>query len=127
MRDMPTPCAQRPDSGFSLIEVLAALLVFSLSIIGLTHAGTQSAQAVSVIEQKSLAGIAADNALIAARQKPLKLGKVDGQAVQMGRTYNYVVTTTPTEVSGFYALHVEISQDGSEQILVSRNAFRGAQ
>lgn len=127
MQPAVTPHAPRTDRGFTLVEVLAALLVFSLSIIGLTHAGTQSAQAVNVIEQKSLAGIVADNALISARQYPLKLGTIDGEAEQMGRSYSYTLTTTQTEVSGFYALQVNVREDGSEQILVSRKAFRGTQ
>ena len=37
------------EDGFTLVEVLAALLIFSFAIIGLTRAGTESVRAVSVL------------------------------------------------------------------------------
>jgi len=117
---------RRDDAGFTLVEVLAALLVFSLSIIGLTHAGTQSAQAVSVISEKSLAGIVADNALIQARMQPLKLGAASGSEVQMSQTFTYTVTTTKTAIDNFYSLDVRVKRDGSEHVIMTRQAFRGS-
>ena len=117
---------RRDDAGFTLVEVLAALLVFSLSIIGLTHAGTQSAQVVSVISEKSLAGIVADNALIQARMQPLKLGAASGSEVQMSQTFTYTVTTTKTAIDNFYSLDVRVKRDGSEHVIMTRQAFRGS-
>ena len=114
------------DAGFTLVEVLAALLVFSLSIIGLTHAGTQSAQAVSVISEKSLASVVADNALIQARMQPLKLGAASGSEVQMSQTFTYTVTTTKTAIDNFYSLDVRVKRDGSEHVIMTRQAFRGS-
>lgn len=114
-----------PQGGFTLVEVLAALLIFSFSIIGLTHAGTQSAQAVSIINEKTLAGIAADNILIRARMEPLRAGKQSGEAKQMGRSFRYTLTTSETEASGFYRLRVEIRRGEETQIILSRDAFRG--
>lgn len=118
--------ARKNENGFTLVEVLAALLIFSLSIIGLTHAGTQSAQAVSVISEKSIAGIVADNALIKTRLKPLKIGIEKGQATQMGQSFLYNVTTAKTATPNFYSVSVAIRKDGFEQIIMSRQAFRGA-
>lgn len=117
---------RRDDAGFTLVEVLAALLVFSLSIIGLTHAGTQSAQAVSVISEKSLASVVADNALIQARMQPLKLGAASGSEVQMSQTFTYTVTTTKTAIDNFYSLGVRVKRDGSEHVIMTRQAFRGS-
>ena len=112
------------EQGFTLVEVLAALLVFSLSIIGLTHAGTQSARAVSIISEKSLAGIVADNALIKSRMKPLKLSSEQGAETQMGREFLYTVTTSKTPVNNFYSVTVTIRRNGFEQTLITRQAYR---
>ncbi len=117
----------RNDHGFTLVEVLAALLVFSFAIIGLTHAGTQSAQAVSVISEKSLAGIVADNALVKSRMRPVKLGSEKGAETQMGRDFLYTVTTAKTQDPNFYTVDVSVRKDGLEQVIVSRKSFRGAQ
>ncbi len=113
------------ERGFSLIEVLAALLIFSLSIMGLIQAGTQSAQAVIIIEQKTLAGIVADNALVKARIMPLKIGAQNGEDTQMQRVFYYTLTTAKTESKDFYTLGIDVRQKGSEQIILSRRAFRG--
>lgn len=112
------------ERGFTLVEVLAALLIFSLSIIGLTHAGTQSARAVSVISEKSLASIVADNALIKSRMKPLKLSSEQGVETQMGREFLYTVTTSKTPVNNFYSVTVTVRRNGFEQTLISRQAYR---
>lgn len=116
---------KKNEQGFTLVEVLAALLVFSLSIIGLTHAGTQSARAVSVISEKSLAGIVADNALIKARIQPLKLGAAKGEETQMGQVFLYRVTTAQTPVENFYSLNVSVQREGFEQVIITRQAYRG--
>jgi len=92
----------------------------------MTHAGTQSAKAVSVISEKSLAGVVADNALIQARMQPLKLGAASGSEVQMSHTFTYTVTTTKTAIDNFYSLDVRVKRDGSEHIIMTRQAFRGS-
>lgn len=121
--------SRRPqhERGFTLVEVLAALLVFSFAIIGLTHAGTQSTQAVSVISEKSLAGIVADNALVQSRLRPVKLGTQTNTVEQMGQTFSYTVTTAKTQVTDFYSLEVSVKKESQQQVLISRQAFRSAQ
>ena len=47
--------------GFSLIEMLVALAVFSLAVIALLHLAGQNTRAASVIEERVLAGVVADN------------------------------------------------------------------
>jgi len=42
------------EAGFTLVEVLVALLIFSFAIIGLTRSGTESVRAVGVLQDKSL-------------------------------------------------------------------------
>lgn len=111
--------------GFTLIEVLAALLIFSISIIGLTHARTQSIKAVSVIDEKNLAGVIADNALIRARMRPLRAGTQSGETVQMGQRFNYSLITQETSVKDFYRITVTVNREGNDYIILSRDAYRG--
>lgn len=111
--------------GFTLIEVLAALLVFSVAIVGLTHAGTESARAVSAIDQKTLAGIVADNQIILSRQEPIELGVKTGEEIAMSRTFNFAIETSTTEIPGFHQITVRVRVKGREQVIVERTAFRG--
>ncbi len=113
------------NAGFTLIEVLAALLVFSIGIIGLTQAGTQSARAVSAIDNKMLASIVADNQLILARQAPLQLGSDSGVETAMSRRFDYRIETSRTETPEFYRILITVRQQDQEQVLIERTAFRG--
>lgn len=113
------------DAGFTLVEVLAALLVFSIGIIGLTQAGTQSAKAVSAIDNKTLASIVADNQLILARREPLRLGSESGTETALSRQFEYSLETSRTETPAFYRMTIKVSMSGQNQVMIERTAFRG--
>lgn len=114
----------KKEEGFTLVEVLAALLIFSFAIIGLTRAGTESVRAVSVLKDKSYAGIVADNQLIRARIKPLEVGVKTGEESVSGKAYDWRIETSKTESAGFYRLIVTVNEVDSEQIIITRTAFR---
>jgi len=112
------------EQGFTLVEVLAALLIFSFAIIGLTRAGTESVRAVSVLKDKSYAGIVADNQLIRARIAPLEVGVKTGEEFVSGKPYDWRVETSDTESEGFYRIIVMVSDAETDQLIISRTAFR---
>lgn len=114
------------ERGFTLVEVLAALLVFSIAILGLTRSGTESVRAVTILEHKSYAGIVADNQLIRARLKPLKTGVETGEDKAAGRDYDWRLETRETDSAGFYRMVVTVREKDKEQIIITRTAFRGA-
>lgn len=112
------------ERGFTLVEVLAALLVFSISIIGLTHAGTESAKATFLLEQKMLASIVADNQLVLARRGDVVTGAQTGKAQQKGREFDWRVETMATDAVNFYRINVTVRSKDEAQILIDRTAFR---
>lgn len=115
---------RKKEDGFTLVEVLAALLIFSFAIIGLTRAGTESVRAVSVLKDKSYAGIVADNQLIRARIAPLEVGVKTGEESVSGKAYDWRVETSKTESTDFYRLIVTVNDADNEQVIISRTAFR---
>lgn len=91
-------------SGFSLIEMLAALAVLAIAGMALTNAMTTSVRAAGFSQQVGLAGLAADNVLA------LNLAGEDGQALRdrtgvyemAGRRYDWrldVEETTDPQLS----------------------------
>ena len=92
------------EAGFTLVEVLAALLIFSFAIIGLTHSGTESVRAITILEHKTYAGIVADNRIVQARLKPLKIGVSTGEETAAGRNYEWREEISETESRGFYRI-----------------------
>lgn len=112
------------EDGFTLVEVLAGLLIFSFAIIGLTRAGTESVRAVSVLKDKSYAGIVADNQLIRARIAPLEVGVKTGEESVSGKVYDWRVETSQTDNADFYRLIVTVNDANNDQVIISRTAFR---
>ncbi len=112
------------ENGFTLVEVLAALLIFSFAIVALTHSGAESVRAVSVLEHKTYAGIVADNRIVQARLKPLKVGVSSGTESAAGRDYEWREDVSETESDGFYQIIVTVQEKNRDQILITRTAFR---
>ena len=51
---------RRAEAGFSLLEMLVALAVFSLAVLALLHLSGQNARSAVIVEEQVLAGIVAD-------------------------------------------------------------------
>lgn len=114
-----------PDTttGFSLIEVLAALVIFSLAIITLSYASTESVRNTTHLQAKLLAGIVADNQLILSRHQPATPGIRSGTERQMSHQFTYHIETLSTDQSDFFRLEARIQLLGETRIIVHRTAF----
>ena len=66
------------DRGFTLVEVMAALMIFSVAIVGLVGVNNQGLRTVNAIEQKMIAGVVADNVIVEARRKDVQISESDG-------------------------------------------------
>jgi len=115
----------KPQNGFTLVEVLVALVIFSTAILGLLSAGTKNIQAVSILEQKQIASIVADNQLILAINSgnALRIGVQTNISEMDGRKWQWRILTEATDQRGFYKLTIEVNQEQNEQIIISRIAF----
>lgn len=81
----------RNEAGFTLVEVLAALAVFSMAAIGLMQVSAQSVRTADAIEQRFAARVVASNVLAEAlvQSDVLRAGEVIGSEEQLGRTYDW--------------------------------------
>lgn len=114
------------DAGFTLIEVLAALMVFSVAIVGLTRAGTESSRAAAALETRMIAGIVADNQLSLARNEAIIPGNRSGTTEQLSREFSYNIEAEGTEVAGLLRLTIQVREAGEDQIVAERIAFLSA-
>ena len=103
--------------GFTLIEVLAALLIFSLAILGLMQSTTQSLRATQALETKMLAGIIADNQLTLTRARAraadksiaIETGLERGETEQLSQKFNYFVNISETDIPTLFQVVVRVS------------------
>lgn len=121
--------AKKGETGFTLVEVLAALLIFSTAILGLMHAGTENLKAITVVENKQIAGIVADNQLILALTTggPPNVGTRQDTVGMAGRKWAWEIKTEPTDTPDFFRLTASIRESGRDHIIISRTAFTGLQ
>lgn len=108
-------------AGFTLVEVLAALMIFSVAIIGLSRAATQSVAHTQRLTHKTYASVVADNQLIYARMRRGVVGTKSGSEEAGGQIYSWRVEIAKTPQEGLLELRVSVSQE--DDVFVTRRAW----
>ena len=114
--------------GFSLIEMLVALAVFSLAVIALLHLAGQNTRAAAAIEERVIAGVVADNrAVEAVLAGPGELATEETGAETCGdRAWQWTRRVQATDDSGIVRVQVTVSPAGTGGVSAEASVFRGA-
>ncbi|MGB6231148.1 MAG: type II secretion system protein [Litorimonas sp.] len=115
---------RRGDGGFTLVEVLVSLAIFSLAVLGLNRAATLAVAGTSSLQLKTHAGFVADNAVVLSRMAPLQAGTERLEAESGGMAFDLVVETAPTEQADFFEIVVRVRERDADRVLIERRAFR---
>ena len=116
--------AERNDAGFTLVEVLVSLAIFSIAVLGLNRAATLAVSGTSELTVRTHAGFVADNAVVLSRMERVEIGTERSEATSGGMTFDVGVTTSATELPGFHEIVVDVREADADQIIASRRAFR---
>lgn len=113
-------------SGFTLVEVLAALAVFSIAAIGLSQSAGETTRGASHMEARFLAGIVADNHLVEAMRdpQPLRPGAETGTEIQLGRSFNWTRIVGPTSRDDIVSVSVSVENPETKQVLAKLEALK---
>lgn len=119
-------------AGFTLLEVLVALLVLALALVALTRTAAQQTAAFGALRDRSLAGWVAANALTELRLEPgfPAIGRREGQAEMGTRAWRYAITISDTPANGIRRVRVEVFEPDQRSlddtsVLVSMHGFVG--
>ncbi|MEO0465741.1 MAG: type II secretion system minor pseudopilin GspI [Pseudomonadota bacterium] len=115
----------RDEAGFTLVEVLAALAVFSLAAVGLMQVSAQSVRTASALEQRFAARVMASNILSEsiAQRRPLQRGTTAGRDEQLGLELDWSRAVSPA-TAGLLQITVTVSNPESGQVLVELSSLR---
>jgi general secretion pathway protein I len=109
---MPTStmAAERAARGFTLIEVLAALVIVALGMLGVIEAVTQTARNGTYLREKSLAHWIAMNVLTERRLlgSPPDVGVSSDELEYAGRRWRYTVEVSQTQVESLRRVDVSV-------------------
>jgi len=108
--------ARRGEAGFSLIEVMAALAVFSIAAIALMHVSGENARASARLEEATIGRIVAENVLIEATlsRSPPVLGVEEGETRMAGAQWAWRREIAATPNPALRRIEVAVRLSGAE-------------
>ncbi|MBJ6982802.1 type II secretion system minor pseudopilin GspI [Luteimonas sp. MC1572] len=117
------PCAR----GFSLIEMLVALAVFALAVLGLLNLAGESTRTAVAIEERVLAAVVADNVAVEAMTIDTRLLGDDahGSETAGGRDWRWTRTVAATADASLLRVDITVMPPGEERVAAELALFRG--
>jgi general secretion pathway protein I len=122
------PCRRRP-RGFTLIEVLAALVIVALGMLGVIQAVTQTARNGSYLREKTLAHWIAMNVITERRllPSPPDVTESSEDVEFAGQRWRWTMKVTQTEVESLRRMDVSVryADRPESQAFVTVTGFYG--
>ena len=108
---VPMRSDPRRSAGFTLIEIMVALAVFSLAALALIRLQSVTIRGASIIDETMVAGLVARNVAIEAvtDARPPASGRSNGVEDNGGRRWNWVRQVTPTGNQDIVRIDVAVS------------------
>lgn len=119
--------SRRRARGFSLIEMLVALAIFGLAVLGLLNLAGESTRSAVVIEERVLAGVVADNRAVdamTATAAELASGD-DGTEVAGDLTWRWTRTVSATDNPAILRVDIMVMPAREERVAAELSLFRG--
>ena len=120
--------ARRGEAGFTLIEMLVALAIFSLAALALLRLGGATATNSARLHDQALAQIVARNLAVTAISdpEPPPFGTLAGEMVNGGRRWTWVRTTVRSPEARIQQIEIRVSDPqggpGQATLIVFRRA-----
>ncbi len=114
--------------GFTLVEVLVALSVFSLAVLAHLSLQTENVRTVGAIEDKLLAQIVADNVLAEAlgTLEPPRAGSLRGEMALAGRNWVWTRRVRATDNQTLWRIDIFVrpAEAGTRTEMAALSGFR---
>lgn len=114
------------NSGFSLIEMLVALAVFSLAVLGLLNMAGENTRSAVIIQERVLAGVVAENRAVEAMTESASLlaSATEGVESAGGVDWRWTRTLQATDDAGIVRVDIEVRPQDEERSAAELSMFR---
>lgn len=113
----------RAEAGFTLLEILVALAVFSLAALALLKLSGQNAQSAELAASRTYADVVAHNLAVEARVAPVQLGEQAGDQEVAGRRWRWRRSVLATADPQILRVEIEVRPEQEEQVQASLRLF----
>jgi len=97
-------------AGFTLVEILVALAVFSLAALALLNLAGENTRSAARVEERTLGGVVAENiAVEASITRALADGQTAGTTHLAGRDWHWTRTVASTDDPGIQRIDIRIT------------------
>lgn len=108
-----------PEAGFTLVEVMVALLIVALAVPALLFTLDQQIDGTAYLRDRSMAQLVAINRMSELRLatrvgRPLLRGSVNGEEEMAGRLWYWSVESTATDVPEFLRIAVSVRDEAQD-------------
>ena len=123
---MPASTEGGRAGGFSLIEMLVALAVFALAVLGLLNLAGESTRTAVAIEETVLAAVVADNVAVDAATLDVRAlaDAAAGREEAGGRTWRWTRTSAPTADPALLRVEVQVRSADGQRVVAEVALFR---
>ena len=117
---------RRSEAGFTLVELLVALAVFSLAVMALLNVAGENTRAAVSLEERALAGVVAENRAVEAltAEQPPSLGVASGVEAAGERTWRWARQVSRTEDPMVLRVDIAVTAEGGGATLADVTLFR---
>ena len=115
-------------AGFSLLELLVALAIFGMAVVGLLNLSGESTHTAVILEERALAAVVAENQAIEALLAPAAVAAAPaaGQESAGARGWDWKRTATPAG-QGMLRIAISVHAAGQAQELASLQVVRSTE
>jgi general secretion pathway protein I len=119
--------ACRHAGGFSLIEMLVALAVFALAVLGLLNLAGESTRTAVAIEERVLAAVVADNVAVDVAMLDARLlgDDAEGSETLGGREWRWTRVASATADASLLRVDITVMPPGEGRVAAELALFRG--
>ncbi|CCF66754.1 type II secretion system protein GspI [Xanthomonas axonopodis pv. khayae] len=119
----------RASGGFSLLELMVALAIFGMAVVGLLNLSGESTRTAVVLEERALAAVVAENQAIEATLAPAPAirAPANGQVMLGGRSWEWQRQSLPAGAAGLLRIEVRVRAAGQVQDVASLSMLRSAE